>query len=84
MPPPEGVASGDIYCTVVQQSFEFGKQAITETAVHARRRRRRASMPRVPRRAAVGSGTAVNWNALTCPPDPSETKPTLVIVGFVV
>ncbi|MEO5914455.1 MAG: sugar-binding protein [Luteolibacter sp.] len=28
----EGVASGDIYGTVVQQPFEFGKQAITQMA----------------------------------------------------
>jgi ribose transport system substrate-binding protein len=30
----EGVASGDIYGTVVQQPFEFGKQAITKMAKH--------------------------------------------------
>jgi len=30
----EGVASGDIYGTVVQQPFEFGKQAITKMARH--------------------------------------------------
>jgi ribose transport system substrate-binding protein len=30
----EGVASGDIYGTVVQQPFEFGKQAITKMAQH--------------------------------------------------
>jgi ribose transport system substrate-binding protein len=28
----DGVASGDIYGTVVQQPFEFGKQAITKMA----------------------------------------------------
>jgi ribose transport system substrate-binding protein len=28
----EGVASGDIYATVVQQPYEFGKQAITRMA----------------------------------------------------
>jgi ribose transport system substrate-binding protein len=28
----DGVASGDIYATVVQQPFEFGKQAITKMA----------------------------------------------------
>jgi ribose transport system substrate-binding protein len=30
----EGVESGDIYGTVVQQPFEFGKQAITKMAKH--------------------------------------------------
>lgn len=30
----EGVASGDIFGTVVQQPFEFGKQAITKMAKH--------------------------------------------------
>jgi ribose transport system substrate-binding protein len=30
----EGVASGDIYGTVVQQPYEFGKQAITKMAKH--------------------------------------------------
>lgn len=30
----EGVASGDIYGTVVQQPFQFGKQAITKMAKH--------------------------------------------------
>ncbi len=30
----EGVSSGDIYGTVVQQPFEFGKQAITKMAQH--------------------------------------------------
>jgi ribose transport system substrate-binding protein len=30
----EGVASGDIYGTVVQQPYEFGKQAITKMAQH--------------------------------------------------
>lgn len=30
----EGVSSGDIYGTVVQQPFEFGKQAITKMAKH--------------------------------------------------
>jgi ribose transport system substrate-binding protein len=30
----DGVASGDIYGTVVQQPFEFGKQAITKMARH--------------------------------------------------
>ena len=29
-----GVASGDIYATVVQQPYEFGKQAITKMAKH--------------------------------------------------
>ena len=29
-----GVASGDIYATVVQQPFQFGKQAITKMAKH--------------------------------------------------
>jgi len=28
----EGVAAGDIYGTVVQQPYEFGKQAITKMA----------------------------------------------------
>lgn len=32
----EGVASGDIYGTVVQQPYEFGKQAITKMANHIR------------------------------------------------
>ncbi len=32
----EGVASGDIYGTVVQQPYEFGKQAITKMAKHLR------------------------------------------------
>lgn len=31
-----GVASGDIYGTVVQQPYEFGKQAITKMAKHLR------------------------------------------------
>ncbi len=37
-----GVASGDIYGTVVQQPFEFGKQAITRMEKYLQRRQDRA------------------------------------------